>query len=230
MGAAEQEGTNGELKFIQQVLRCQGGHQPCPPQDHQPPLAQPPQSGEDLSPAAKGQAMLKSSRRGTGGDRWRLQQPALQGLGKERQIERQPAAAADRHGDGLGRPTLASSLLQQVFPMDQAGAAVAPQGLGSHQGGISPGQGLLQHPAVAGPAQLGRTTLRGSEPPIEADRQHQAKFRGQWAAMASRAGGTISSWGVSAKTSAALLGLSCRRTLCRRAPLAAMGAVSRSAM
>ena len=120
---------------------------------------------------------------------------------------------------------------QQLGLAQQTGAAVAAQGGGPQQGGIRPGQGLLQHQPVPRTANLGCPALGGSQTAIQAHRQHQAGAGAVHpATRASRAGCSISSRGVSANTSAALFGLSCRRTLCRQAPVAAIGACSRSAM
>ena len=126
------------------------------------------------------------------------------------------------------------ALLQQIRRADQTGAAMEAQGFGTHQAAIRPGQGFLQNPAITRAAQLGRPALRRSKATIQAHRQDQAQLGGrhlaQPATRASRAAGTISSWGDSANTSAALLGLSWTRTLWSRAPVAAIGAVSKSAI
>jgi hypothetical protein len=50
---------------------------------------------------------------------------------------------------------LATALGQQIRLMDQAGAAMATQGLRPNQGPIGPGERFLQHPAITRPAELG---------------------------------------------------------------------------
>ena len=98
------------------------------------------------------------------------------------------------------------------------------KGFGPHQTAVSPGQGFLQYPAIAGSAELGGSPRRGSQAAIQTDGQHQTENGPggpldralkrpprsgiQTAARASSAAGAVCSWGVSANTSAALLGLS----------------------
>lgn len=80
------------------------------------------------------------------------------------------------------------------------------QGAGSDQAAISPGEGLFQHGAIAGTAELGSTAPGGSQATIKADRQHQPQLGqreggggvAQAQARASSASGRISSCGTSA--------------------------------
>ena len=92
------------------------------------------------------------------------------------------------------------ALLQQLRAMNQTAAAVGPHSAGTHHSDIRPGQSLLEHTAITGATQLGRTPCRECQPTIEADRQdqpHNARCRGQGtlqtAATVSKDAGIISS-------------------------------------
>jgi len=52
---------------------------------------------------------------------------------------------------------------------------VAPQGFGTDQAAVGPSQGLLQHATIPRAPKLRSPTAWGSQPPIEADGQHQAQ-------------------------------------------------------
>ena len=60
---------------------------------------------------------------------------------------------------------------------------MGPHGACTHHSDIRPGQGLFENAAITGATQLGRTTCRGCQPAIEADRQNQAQ-RHTWAGSA----------------------------------------------
>ena len=91
-------------------------------------------------------------------------------------------AAGNQQGR-LRRLAPGLALLQQLRAMNQTAAAVGPHGAGTHHSNIRPGQGLLEHAAITRATQLGRTTGRGCQPAIKADRQNQAQ-RHTWAGSA----------------------------------------------
>jgi hypothetical protein len=171
MAAAQQPRAEGELEFIEPIrLKKRPGQ--FGSTEHDDPLqSEPTQLGEGGRPVRKGKSPLKV-RWGLGG-LFGHQKPALEGLAEERQIRRQTASATHDDGHRLGGAPLPSPQVEKMRTTDQAGGAVAAKGLGADQAAVGPGEGLLEHPAVTDPPQLGGSPLGGSQPAIEADRQDE---------------------------------------------------------
>ena len=79
---------------------------------------------------------------------------------------------ADHHSNRLLSTALMQSLVDQIGIADQTGALMGPQGAGTDQTGISPGQGLLQHGPITLITELGCSTCCRGKPAIKADGQH----------------------------------------------------------
>lgn len=173
VGPSQEPGAEGELKLINLTLSQQTSCQGRTTKHHQASEALPRKGLKGGGPVAQAQAPLK-----TFGIRrlWWSKQPALQRLPPERQLRRDRGGAAHHHGHRLVGAASRNALGQQIGRVDQASAAVAPQCFSADQAAICPGQGLLKHPAITYPAQLGRTALRGRQSAIEADGQHQAQM------------------------------------------------------
>ena len=65
---------------------------------------------------------------------------------------------ADHHSDRLLSTAFTQPLADQVRITDQAGALMGPQGAGTDQTSIGPGQGLLQNLSIALTTKLGCST------------------------------------------------------------------------
>ena len=164
------------------------------------------QSFQSLGPRfTKGDPTFKSNLHWS-----RRQQPALQWLSEKKPVLIEVRRSAHHNSSRLLRSPLAAALVKQLMVTDQAGALMSPQGSGTDQAGICPGQCLLQGPPVSLTTQLSRPPFRRRQASIKTDGQHQPNRwtlrRGalghqavdQTAATASRAAGDISSCGASA--------------------------------
>ena len=101
--------------------------------------------------------------------RRRRQQPSLQRLLKKAPRLREVMAMADHHRSRLLPAALRQTLGDQACVANQTGALMGPQGPGTDQTGIPPGQGLLQSTPITLATKLSRPSGCRGESAIEAD-------------------------------------------------------------